>query len=115
MQSNSKNKPYFILLCFTLGCFYHLHAQIQSKGTTYALIVGISDYKDDQITDLNYAHRDAEAFANFLTSKPGRWFAYYQLAMETSRKDPNKAMELYQKAATFQDRSFNRMAKPGFV
>lgn len=31
-----------------------------------AVVIGISDYRDANITDLNYAHRDAEAFADYL-------------------------------------------------
>ncbi|NOT36208.1 MAG: hypothetical protein HOP11_02390 [Saprospiraceae bacterium] len=40
-------------------------------GTTRALIIGVSDYKDSLITDLQYAHRDAEEFAKYLHSKEG--------------------------------------------
>ena len=35
---------------------------------TFAVVIGISDYQDPKIPDLRYAHRDAEAFALFLTS-----------------------------------------------
>ena len=35
------------------------------------MIVGISDYQNADITDLRYAHRDAEAFAEFLRSPAG--------------------------------------------
>ena len=41
------------------------------KSTTRAVVVGISDYQDDKIPDLRFAHRDAEAFANFLRSPAG--------------------------------------------
>lgn len=37
----------------------------------YALVVGISDYADPGITDLQFAHRDAEAFYNYLISPDG--------------------------------------------
>ncbi|MBL7775112.1 MAG: caspase family protein, partial [Saprospiraceae bacterium] len=40
-------------------------------GVTYAVVVGISDYQDPKITDLKYAHRDAQAFAEFLRSPAG--------------------------------------------
>jgi len=44
----------------------------QSKaGTTYAVVVGISDYQDPAITDLRFADKDAEAFAGFLRSEAG--------------------------------------------
>ena len=38
---------------------------------TFAVVIGISDYQDPKIPDLRYAHRDAEAFALFLTSPSG--------------------------------------------
>ena len=38
---------------------------------TYALVVGISDYQDEEIPDLNFAHTDAKAFAGFLQSPAG--------------------------------------------
>ncbi|TNE56483.1 MAG: tetratricopeptide repeat protein [Bacteroidetes bacterium] len=41
------------------------------SGTTRALIVGISNYQNDQITDLQFADRDAEAFAQYLQSPAG--------------------------------------------
>lgn len=41
------------------------------KGETYAVIVGISDYEDVNIPDLQFAHRDAEAFKNYLQSPSG--------------------------------------------
>lgn len=40
-------------------------------GKTYAVIVGISDYQDSGIPKLRFAHKDAEAFANFLRSEAG--------------------------------------------
>ena len=39
--------------------------------STYAVIIGISDYQDKDIPDLRYADKDAEAFANFLRSPAG--------------------------------------------
>ena len=36
-----------------------------------AVVIGISDYQDPYIPDLRFAHRDAEAFANFLRSPAG--------------------------------------------
>lgn len=38
-------------------------------GNTYAIIIGLSDYK--QVEDLKFAHRDAQAFENFLLSEAG--------------------------------------------
>lgn len=42
-----------------------------TKGKTYGLIIGISDYKDDKIKDLKYSDRDAAEFYKFLTSEAG--------------------------------------------
>ena len=38
-------------------------------GNTYAIIIGISDYK--VVPDLQYAHKDAQAFESFLLSEAG--------------------------------------------
>ncbi|MGB4968991.1 MAG: tetratricopeptide repeat protein [Saprospiraceae bacterium] len=40
-------------------------------NSTYALVVGISDYQDKDIPDLRFADKDAEAFSNFLRSDAG--------------------------------------------
>jgi uncharacterized caspase-like protein len=40
-----------------------------APGNTYAIIIGISDYK--QVSDLQYADKDALAFQNFLLSDAG--------------------------------------------
>ncbi|MGB4970975.1 MAG: tetratricopeptide repeat protein, partial [Saprospiraceae bacterium] len=40
-------------------------------NSTYAVVIGISDYQDINIPDLRYADKDAEAFANFLRSPAG--------------------------------------------
>jgi tetratricopeptide (TPR) repeat protein len=38
---------------------------------TYAVVVGISQYENPGIPSLQYAHRDAEAFADYLQTKAG--------------------------------------------
>ncbi len=40
-------------------------------GQTWAVIAGVSDYQNPDITDLKYAHRDALAFAHYLQSPAG--------------------------------------------
>jgi len=42
-----------------------------STASTYAVVVGISDYQDNNIPDLRFADKDAEAFANYLRSGAG--------------------------------------------
>lgn len=44
---------------------------IPKGNNIYAIIFGVSDYKEESIGDLKYAHRDAELFAKFLSTKEG--------------------------------------------
>jgi tetratricopeptide (TPR) repeat protein len=46
-------------------------ANRQLPTSTYAVVVGISDYQDPAIPDLRYADKDARAFADFLRSSAG--------------------------------------------
>lgn len=41
------------------------------SAVTRAVVVGISDYQNNEIPDLHFAHRDAEAFAQYLRSDAG--------------------------------------------
>ncbi len=45
--------------------------QADVTGSTYAVVVGISDYQDEDIPDLRFADKDALAFAGFLQSPAG--------------------------------------------
>ncbi|MBK9337464.1 MAG: caspase family protein [Lewinellaceae bacterium] len=47
------------------------HSSLIAHHSTRAVVVGISNYQDPGIPDLKYAHRDAEAFANWLRSPAG--------------------------------------------
>ena len=65
-------------LVLSIGILEKTYTQIGSlgptslvEGDTYALIIGISDYQDDQIRDLKFAHRDATIFAEYLQSASG--------------------------------------------
>jgi uncharacterized caspase-like protein len=51
---------------------------------TRAVVIGISDYADDRITDLKYAHRDAEAFAAWLQSPAGGSLPNDQMTLLTN-------------------------------
>jgi uncharacterized caspase-like protein/tetratricopeptide (TPR) repeat protein len=75
------NRRVFYLLFFCFALFPKSYAQPGERGliakkdtagttgNTYAIIVGISDYKDVQ--DLQYAHKDAQAFEDLLLSDAG--------------------------------------------
>jgi len=45
--------------------------QVATEANTYAIVIGISDYKDPDIPKLSFSNRDAEVFADFLMSAPG--------------------------------------------
>lgn len=44
---------------------------LYKSSTTYAVVIGISDYQVPAILDLRFAHKDAEAFANYMRSPAG--------------------------------------------
>jgi len=41
------------------------------NSSTYAVVIGISDYQNPSIPDLRFADKDAEVFANYLRSNAG--------------------------------------------
>lgn len=58
-----------ILLCNTV--LAQTVNQVSATGNVYALVVGISRYNDPDIRQLQFANRDAIAFANYLLSATG--------------------------------------------
>lgn len=60
-----------ILSLLFLFSFSRAQAQVQAGHNTYALVVGIANYGDKDIPQLQYANRDAEVFAEYLQSKAG--------------------------------------------
>ncbi|MBK6379589.1 MAG: caspase family protein [Chitinophagaceae bacterium] len=52
-------------------CSNLIFAQLAGKGNTYAIVIGISDYKDTDIKKLSFSNRDAVVFADFLMSASG--------------------------------------------
>lgn len=67
----------YIILIFTLLIFSALSGKSQDfdfdekTSQTYALIIGVSDYSDEKIPQLNFAHKDAVAFEEYLKSPAG--------------------------------------------
>lgn len=65
-------KSLFIALFFILGTYLVGDAQTMGvKSKTRVLVIGVSDYQDEKITDLKFAHKDAEAFKNYMQSEAG--------------------------------------------
>lgn len=60
----------FFLLLLLLLFHFNLYAQ-QKLPQTYAVVVGISQYENSAIPSLQFAHRDAQAFADYLQTKAG--------------------------------------------
>lgn len=60
---------------------------VKETGVTRAVIVGISDYQNVKITDLQFADRDALAFANYLKVQPEeKWTAHTLLYCSMKRQ-----------------------------
>ncbi len=60
--------PIFLLSLFPT---FLLSQSLPTGPTTRAVVIGISDYQSEEISDLKYAHKDAEAFAEWLQSEAG--------------------------------------------
>ena len=56
------------------------------EGATRAVVIGISDYRDDRIPDLNFAHKDAEAFKAYLQSPAGGELPRKNIQLLTNEK-----------------------------
>lgn len=63
--------PIFLLLSAVAARAQNLVFQPEGARRTLAVVVGISEYQDEGIKDLSYAHRDAELFVEFLQSPSG--------------------------------------------
>ncbi len=63
-------KKLFILTAF-ICCSELSFAQQAAASNTYAIIIGIAKYDDPNIKQLNFANRDAVAFADYLMSASG--------------------------------------------
>ncbi len=91
MSARIFSSIYFLLLPF-FAFSQNLHL-----GDTYAVVIGISDYQDEGIPDLKYAHKDAEAFASFLQSPAGGSLDEEQIVLLTNEYATRGSvlMELY--------------------
>ena len=58
----------FFLLGFSLPA---QDLSLTGSSATYAVVVGISEYQDPEISDLQFADRDAQAFVQYLRSPAG--------------------------------------------
>ncbi|MBL7767099.1 MAG: caspase family protein [Chitinophagaceae bacterium] len=80
---------YFLIFVFFLSAALHTGAQSNNTtplNKTYALVIGISNYKYSGIDPLMYAHRDAEKFVEYLSSPGGGSVPQTQIRMLTNQK-----------------------------
>ncbi len=63
-------------------------------GETRALVIGISKYMDDGITDLQFAHRDAEIFNEYLRSNAGGALPAKNIRLLTNEQATLAAIDL---------------------
>ena len=59
----------YIIVCTAICLLFARSIAVAQK--TYAIIAGISGYQSEEIPALNYSHRDAQAFADYLSSASG--------------------------------------------
>ncbi|MBK7408419.1 MAG: caspase family protein [Saprospirales bacterium] len=61
-----------LTLFFLLGSTsFYSQSLFTRTGATHGVVVGISDYQDEEILDVSFADTDAQAFADFLCSTKG--------------------------------------------
>ena len=83
-----------ILLSLTLLPALLFSQVLGDHASTYAVVIGISNYQDPLIPDLKYAHKDAEAFANWLLSPAGGSIPPENILLHTNEKATNAQMIL---------------------
>ena len=57
-----------------------------STGTVRAVVIGISDYQDEKIPDLQFAHQDAQLFADWLASSKGGFISSNNIRLLTNEE-----------------------------
>ncbi len=74
----------FIILGYSLGA--QEITTPDSTSNTYAVVVGISEHQNEDIPDLKFADKDAEAFANYLRSPAGGNLSEDNIRLLTNEK-----------------------------
>ncbi len=68
---------------------FSIFSQQLNFGTKWAVVVGVSDYQYEEIPDLEYAHKDAEAFSAFLRTEAGGNIPEENIKLLTEEKATN--------------------------
>jgi serine/threonine protein phosphatase PrpC len=104
----------------SLGLFHASCQTIDHSQDTYAVVVGIADYKllNEQTGDLRYADEDAQRFIDFLCSEKGGSVSAQNIIKITNQKATKnvilRAMQLFSKARP-QDRIIFYFSGHGLV
>lgn len=61
----------FLRQCLLLFCFLAMPVLMYAQQKTWALVIGVSSYADETMPQLQFAHRDAQAFTEYLKSPAG--------------------------------------------
>jgi len=87
-------KTALLLLLLALPVFLFIRAKrvLVATPKTYAVVVGISSFQNPGITELRYAHRDAEAFRSFLESPIGGAIPPENIALLTNERATRAAI-----------------------
>lgn len=80
-----------IVLCFL--CSFYALAQ-NRKGNTFAIVIGVSQYEDASIPALQFAERDAMAFADYLQSKAGGFVPSSNISLLIGKKATLAAVDM---------------------
>lgn len=70
---------------FTIVPLYAQVSSLTKTGTTRAVVVGVSEYKSPEIPSLQFAHKDAMIFVEFLKSPGGGNLKDNQIKLLTNR------------------------------
>ena len=92
-----RKQKYSVWLCLFIWLVTGLTPVLAQKGRTRAVVVGVSSYQNPNIPPLDYAHRDAIAFAEYLRSAEGGGLAEedVKLLTDSSATCGNFATELW--------------------
>jgi len=66
------------------------NSSVSVRSNLWAVIIGISDYKDTQIPSLRYANKDAKAFYNWVISPSGGKYAPSRVKLLLNREATTK-------------------------
>ena len=71
----------FLTVFISTSIFLDISAQFGRVVEKRAVVIGISDYKDESIPDLEFGHIDAQVFASYLNGSQGGSYQSNKIAL----------------------------------